>query len=70
MQETARIVIIAKSIVRTSIVYNFSKLVCSDTLMFKRSLLESDRTLHAVSSSQTINGDPKVAKLKQYNVEL
>ena len=70
MQETARTVIISKSIVGTSIVYNFSKLVCSDTLMFERSELESDRTWRAVSGIHTINGDPNVAKLRQYNVKL
>ena len=64
MQETARTVVFAKSIVGTSIVYNLSKLVCSDTLMFERSELESDRTWHAVSDIHTINGDLNVAKLK------
>ena len=44
MQETARIVIIAEGVGRNSIVYNFSKLVCSDTFMFERSELESDQT--------------------------
>ena len=38
--------------------------------MFERSELDSDRTWHAVSGIHTINGDPKVAKLKQYNVKL
>ena len=70
MQEMARIVIIAKSIVRTSIVYNFSKLVCSDTVMFERSELNSDQTWHAVKGIHTIYGDPNVFKLKQYNVKL
>ena len=70
MQETVCIVIIAKSVVRTSIVYNCSKLVCGDTLMFERSELGSDRIWHAVSGIHTISRDPKVAKLKQYNVEL
>ena len=70
MQETVRIVIVAESVVRTSIVYNFSKLVCSDTHIFERSEMESDRNWHAVSGIHTINGDPNVAKPKQYNLEL
>ena len=57
MQETARIVIIAESVVRTSIVYNFSKLVCSDTVIFEGPELESGRTWHSVSGIHTINGD-------------
>ena len=70
MQETVRIVIIAESVVRTSIVYNFNKLVCSETVMFERSELKSDRTWQAVSGIQTINGDLNLAKLEQYNPEL
>ena len=70
MQETVRIVIIAESVVRISIVYNFNKLVCSETVMFELSELESDRTWQAVSSIQTINGDLNLAKLEQYNPEL
>ena len=65
MQETVGIVIIAESVVRTSIVYNFIKLVCSDIVMFERSELESDRTWHAVGGIHTINGDPNVVKLKE-----
>ena len=70
MQETVRIVIIAESVVRTSIIYNFNKLVCSETVMFERSELESDRTWQAVSGIQAINGDLNLAKLEQYNSEL
>ena len=69
MQERACILIIAESVVRTLIVYNFSKPVFSDTVMFERSELETDRTWQAVSSIQTINGDSNLAKLEQYNPE-
>jgi dimethylglycine dehydrogenase len=70
LQETVRIVIIAENVFRTSIVYNFSEPVCSNTIMFEQSKLEPDRTWQAVSGIQTINVDPNLAKLEQYNPEL
>ena len=54
----------------TSIVYNFVKLGCSNTVKRKQSELTFGPTWHAVGGMHTINGNPNVAKPQQYSIEL
>ena len=70
MQDQARVVIIGGGVVGASILYHLSKLGCSDAIMLERSELTSGSTWHAAGGMHTINGDPNVAKLQQYTIEL
>ena len=70
MQKQARVVIIGGGVVGASILYHLSKLGCSDAIMLERSELTSGSTWHAAGGMHTINGDPNVAKLQQYTIEL
>ena len=70
MQKQACVVIIGGGVVGASILYHLSKLGCSDAIMLERSELTSGSTWHAAGGMHTINGDPNVAKLQQYTIEL
>ena len=70
MQKQARVVIIGGGVVGASILYHLSKLGCSDAIMLERSELTSGSTWHAAGGMHTINGDPNIAKLQQYTIEL
>jgi len=70
MQDQARVVIIGGGVVGVSIFYHLSKLGCGDAIMLERSELTSGSTWHAAGDMHTINGDPSVAKLQQYTIEL
>ena len=70
MQKQARVVIIGGGVVGASILYHLSKLGCSDAIMLERSELTSGSTWHAAGGIHTINGDPNVAKLQQYTIQL
>ena len=70
MQDQARVVIIGGGVIGASILYHLSKLGCSDAIMLERSELTSGSTWHAAGGMHTINGDPNVAKLQQYTIEL
>ena len=70
MQDQARVVIIGGGVIGASILYHLSKLGCSDAIMLERSGLTSGSTWHAAGGMHTINGDPNVAKLQQYTIEL
>ena len=62
--------IIGGGVVGASILYHLSKLGCSDAIMLERSELTSGSTWHAAGGIHTINGDPNVAKLQQYTIQL
>ena len=66
MLDQARIVIIGGSVVGASILFNLSKLGCSDAIMLERSELTSGSTWHAAGGMHTINGDPNVAKRQKF----
>lgn len=70
MQKQTRVVIIGGGVVGASILNHLSKLGCSDAIMLERSELISGSTWHAAGSIYTINGEPNVAKLQQYTIEL
>ena len=69
MQGQAHFVIVAESFLLTLILYDLSMLGWP-SVMIKRSALTSGLTRHAVGGKHTINGNPNVAKLPQYIIEL
>ncbi|GIT92122.1 glycine cleavage system protein T [Jannaschia pagri] len=70
MQETARVVVIGGGVVGCSVLYHLAKGGWTDVLLLERSELTSGSTWHAAGGCHTINGDPNVAKLQKYTIEL
>lgn len=70
MQDTARVVVIGGGVVGCSVLYHLAKGGWTDILLLERSELTSGSTWHAAGGCHTINGDPNVAKLQKYTIEL
>ena len=70
MQDQAQVVVIGGGVVGASILYHLTTLGCSDVVLLERSELTSGSTWHAAGGMHTINGDPNVAKLQQYTIQL
>ena len=50
--------------------YHLTKAGWKDVLLIERAELTSGSTWHAAGGMHTVNGDPNVAKLQQYTIEL
>ena len=70
MVTQARVVVIGGGVVGASVLYHLTKLGWTDVVMLERSELTSGSTWHAAGGMHTINGDPNVAKLQQYTINL
>ena len=56
--------------VGASVLFHLTKLGWTDVMLLERSELTSGSTWHAAGGMHTINGDPNVAKLQQYTIDL
>ena len=70
MQTQAQAVVIGGGVIGCSVLYHLTKAGWSDVVLLERSELTSGSTWHAAGGMHTINGDPNVAKLQQYTIEL
>ena len=70
MPNQARVVVIGGGVVGASVLFHLTKLGWSDVILLERSELTSGSTWHAAGGMHTINGDPNVAKLQQYTIDL
>ena len=70
MRDQARVVVIGGGVVGASVLYHLAKGGWTDALLLERSELTSGSTWHAAGGCHTINGDPNVAKLQKYTIEL
>ncbi|MEE3292731.1 MAG: FAD-dependent oxidoreductase, partial [Pseudomonadota bacterium] len=70
MQSHAQAVVIGGGVVGCSVLYHLTKAGWTDVVLLERSELTSGSTWHAAGGMHTINGDPNVAKLQQYTIEL
>ncbi len=70
MQSQAQAVVIGGGVVGCSVLYHLTKAGWTDVVLLERSELTSGSTWHAAGGMHTINGDPNVAKLQQYTIEL
>ncbi|MGF1503234.1 MAG: FAD-dependent oxidoreductase [Paracoccaceae bacterium] len=70
MQSTARVVVIGGGVVGCSVLYHLARAGWTDVVLLERSELTSGSTWHAAGGCHTINGDPNVAKLQKYTIEL
>ena len=70
MKSHAKVVVIGGGVVGASVVYHLTKAGWKDVLLIERAELTSGSTWHAAGGMHTVNGDPNVAKLQQYTIQL
>ncbi len=70
MKSHAKVVVVGGGVVGCSVLYHLTKFGWADVVLCERSELTSGSTWHAAGGMHTINGDPNVAKLQKYTVEL
>ncbi len=70
MKSHAKTVVIGGGVVGASVLYHLTKVGWRDVVLVERSELTSGSTWHAAGGMHTINGDPNVAKLQQYTINL
>jgi len=70
MRRSAQVVVIGGGVVGASVLYHLTKAGVSDAVLLERSELTSGSTWHAAGGMHTLNGDPNVAALQKYTVEL
>jgi dimethylglycine dehydrogenase len=70
MRTQARVVVIGGGVVGASVLYHLTRAGWKDVLLIERGELTCGSTWHAAGGMHTINGDPNVAKLQQYTINL
>ncbi len=70
MKNDVRVVVIGGGVVGVSVLYHLTKAGWKDVLLIERGELTCGSTWHAAGGMHTINGDPNVAKLQQYTINL
>ena len=70
MKSHAQVVVIGGGVVGASVLYHLTKLGWRDVVLLERAELTSGSTWHAAGGMHTVNGDPNVAKLQQYTINL
>jgi dimethylglycine dehydrogenase len=70
MKTQAKVVVIGGGVVGCSVLYHLAKGGWTDVMLLERDELTSGSTWHAAGGMHTINGDPNVAKLQQYTIDL
>ena len=70
MKDQAKVVVIGGGVVGCSVLYHLAKAGWTDIMLIERSELTSGSSWHAAGGFHTLNGDPNVAKLQAYTVQL
>lgn len=70
MKTSAQVVIVGGGVVGASVLYHLTKAGWTDVVLVERSELTHGSTWHSAGGMHTLNGDPNVAKLQQYTIEL
>ncbi len=70
MQNHVQVAVIGGGVVGVSVLYHLAKAGWKDLLLIERAELTSGSTWHAAGGMHTVNGDPNVAKLQQYTINL
>ena len=70
MKSHAQVVVIGGGVVGCSVLYHLARSGWRDVVLLERDELTSGSTWHAAGGMHTINGDPNVAKLQKYTIEL
>ena len=70
MKTHTRVAVIGGGVVGASVLYHLAKGGWKDVVLIERDELTSGSTWHAAGGIHTLNGDPNVAKLQKYTIEL
>lgn len=70
MRSHVRVAVIGGGVVGCSVLYHLTKLGWRDVVLIERSELTSGSTWHAAGGMHPINGDPNIAKLQGYTINL
>ncbi|MEM1335168.1 MAG: FAD-binding oxidoreductase, partial [Actinomycetota bacterium] len=70
MKTQAQVVVIGGGVVGASVLYHLVHAGWTDVMMVERRELTHGSTWHAAGGMHTLNGDPNVAALQRYTVEL
>jgi dimethylglycine dehydrogenase len=70
MKSHAQAVVIGGGVVGCSVLYHLVKLGWRDVVLLERSELTAGSTWHAAGGMHTLNGDPSVAALQAYTIDL
>jgi dimethylglycine dehydrogenase len=70
MRSAARAVVIGGGVVGASVLYHLTKAGWTDVMLIERDELTCGSTWHAAGGMHTVNGDPNVARLQQYTINL
>ena len=70
LRSHARVVVVGGGVVGVSVLYHLTKAGWKDLLLIERAELTSGSTWHAAGGMHTLNGDPNVARLQQYTINL
>jgi len=70
VKRTAQVVVIGGGVVGASVLYHLTKAGWTDVMLLERRELTAGSTWHAAGGMHTLNGDPNVARLQQYTIQL
>ena len=70
MKRETQVVVIGGGVVGASILYHLTKAGWTDVMLLERRELTAGSTWHAAGGMHTLNGDPNVARLQQYTIQL
>ncbi|NGO50170.1 GcvT family protein [Allomesorhizobium camelthorni] len=70
MKSHAKAVVIGGGVVGASVLFHLARAGWKDVMLIERSELTSGSSWHAAGGFHTLNGDPNVAKLQAYTVQL
>ncbi len=70
MKTNVQAVVVGGGVVGASVLYHLTKAGWKDVVLLERTELTAGSTWHSAGGMHTLNGDPNVAKLQQYTIEL
>ena len=70
MKTDARVVVVGGGVVGASVLYHLTKASWTDVVLVERTELTAGSTWHSAGGMHTLNGDPNVARLQRYTMEL
>jgi len=70
VKSSTQVVVIGGGVVGCAVLYHLTKAGWTDVVLLERRDLTAGSTWHSAGGMHTLNGDPNVAKLQQYTVQL
>lgn len=70
MKTEARVVVVGGGVVGASVLYHLTRVGWTDVVLVERTELTSGSTWHSAGGMHTLNGDPNVAQLQRYTIDL